>query len=237
VAGEESVLPAPSTARTRKVCDPAPSPVYVCGLVHAANGAASRLHSKVAPVVSDVKSKVAVVSFVGPAGADVIVVSGAVVSTVQVRVAGVGSTFPAISAARTSKVWLPSESALYAFGLEHGENGAPSSLHSKLDPGSLEVNVNAAAVALVGSAGPEPIVVSGAVRSTIQVYEAGVGSTLPTASVALTWNVCAPAARPVYVVGLVQADATASTVHWNVDPALLELNVNVALVLFVREGG
>ena len=30
---------------------------------------------------------------------------------------------------------------------------------------------------------------------------------------------------------------TASRLHWNVEPGLLELKVNVALVLFVRDGG
>ena len=37
-----------------------------------------------------------------------IVVLGAEVSTVQVKVAGVGSTLPTLSIARTSNVWLPS---------------------------------------------------------------------------------------------------------------------------------
>jgi hypothetical protein len=38
----------------------------------------------------------------------VIVVSGAVTSTVHARIAGVASTFPAASVARTSKVCVPS---------------------------------------------------------------------------------------------------------------------------------
>jgi len=41
-------------------------------------------------------------------GPDVMVVSGGVVSTVQVWLAGVGSVLPAGSVARTWKVWLPS---------------------------------------------------------------------------------------------------------------------------------
>ncbi len=47
------------------------------------------------------------------------------------------------------------------------------------------------------AAGPPVIVVSGAAVSTVQVREAGVASTLPAGSVARTWNVCAPCARPV----------------------------------------
>ena len=45
--------------------------------------------------------KVGVVSLVGPFGPGVIVVSGATVSTVHVRVAGVASRLPAASVART----------------------------------------------------------------------------------------------------------------------------------------
>ena len=42
-----------------------------------------------------------------PAGPAVIVVSGATVSTVKARVAGVASVFPAASIARTLNVWGP----------------------------------------------------------------------------------------------------------------------------------
>ena len=45
-----------------------------------------------------------VVAFVGPVGPPVIVVSGATVSTVNERVAGVASTLPAASGARTENV-------------------------------------------------------------------------------------------------------------------------------------
>jgi hypothetical protein len=45
-----------------------------------------------------------------PSGPESMVVSGSVVSMVQVRVAGMGSVFPARSVARTSKVWVPSAS-------------------------------------------------------------------------------------------------------------------------------
>ena len=59
----------------------------------------SSLHSNVAPC-SLVKPKDAFT----PGVALVIVVFGAVVSTVNVRVAGVGSTLPAASLARTENV-------------------------------------------------------------------------------------------------------------------------------------
>ena len=54
-----------------------------------------------------------------------------------------------------------------------------------------------ALVLLTAPVGPVPIVVSGATVSTVQVREAGVVSGLPAASVARTWNVCEPCARPV----------------------------------------
>jgi hypothetical protein len=72
---------------------------------------------------------------------------------------------------------------------------APSKLHSKLEDPSLELKVNVALVSLVGSVGPESIVVSGAAVSTVQECEAGVGSVLPAGSVALTSNVWLPSAR------------------------------------------
>jgi hypothetical protein len=50
------------------------------------------------------------VDAVGPDGPEVIVVSGAVRSIVHVKVAGVASTFPATSVARTEKLWLPAVS-------------------------------------------------------------------------------------------------------------------------------
>ena len=46
----------------------------------------------------------AAVAVVVPVGPPVIVVSGAVVSTVNVRVAGVASTLPGVSVARTENV-------------------------------------------------------------------------------------------------------------------------------------
>jgi hypothetical protein len=93
-------LPAASVARTSKVCAPAASPVSPCGLVHAAHEPPSRRHSKVEPGSSAEKAKVGDWSFVGSSGPESIVVAGALVSTVNVRLAGV-SALPAVSCART----------------------------------------------------------------------------------------------------------------------------------------
>ena len=70
----------------------------------------SSLHSNVAPSSGLVKVKlVEAVEMVPPgAGPTVIDVSGAPVSTVNARVAGVWSMLPAASFARTSNVWPPS---------------------------------------------------------------------------------------------------------------------------------
>jgi hypothetical protein len=85
-----------------------PSPtVYSFGETHAAQPPPSSRHWN--PDGSDAsKVKVASVSDVVPDGPDVIVVCGPVVSTVQLRIAGVGSTLRATSLARTSNVCNPS---------------------------------------------------------------------------------------------------------------------------------
>ena len=102
----------------------------------------------------------------GPA---VIVVSGGVMSRVKLCVAGVGSTFPAASVARTLNVWSPSAST-------PGENGdaqvaywPSSSLHSNVEPSSVDVKRN--------GLGPDVIVVSGGVVSTVKARDAA--PTLP----------------------------------------------------------
>ena len=59
---------------------------------------------------------------VGFDGFDVIVVSGDVVSIVQVNDAGVASTFPEVSIARTSNVWLPCVNDEYNCGVVHAVN-------------------------------------------------------------------------------------------------------------------
>ncbi len=68
----------------------------------------SRWHSKVEPPSDEVKENEAPFAFVGSLGCAVIVVFGAAVSIVQVKLAGVGSVLPEASVARTSKVCEPS---------------------------------------------------------------------------------------------------------------------------------
>ena len=100
---------------------------YACGLVQAPNVPASSLHSKELPASDAVKLKLAAALFVTTAGVLVSVVSGAVESTVHVKLAGDGSTLLAPSMARTWKVWLPAARLEYVFGLEQAANPPPSS--------------------------------------------------------------------------------------------------------------
>ena len=84
-------------------------------------------------------------------------------------------------------------------------------------------------VVAAGSSAPSTVfgaIVSGASKATVSGAE-----TLPWLSVAVTENVCGPAARPVYVFGLTQvAYGSASMLHLNVSaPGTLSvpLKVNV----------
>src|SRR5262249_4917282 len=163
--------------------------------------------------------------FEGSGGAEVIVVSGAAVSITQVNDAGVGSTLSAASIARTSKVCVPSPSVTLVNGEVHAPNTPASRRHSKRTPLSFAVNENEGLELFEGFAGDAVIVVSGAVRSTTQVNDAGVGSTLPAASIARTWKVCEPSARVPVLNGDVQAtNAPLSMRHSKRDPSSLEVN-------------
>ena len=81
-----------------------------------------------------------------------------------------------------------------------------SRLHWKVEPVSLEEKPKLAEAlfTVLPEAGPEVMVVSGAVVSTVQVRLAGVPSVWPAASVALTWKVCEPSERSVLFSGEVQ---------------------------------
>jgi hypothetical protein len=87
-----------------------------------------------------VKKKLADVTLVGLAGADVIDVSGGVRSTTQENAAGLGSTIPAASVARTPNVWLPAERSESVVGLAQAAHWPASRRQSKLEPGSLAAN-------------------------------------------------------------------------------------------------
>src|SRR5438876_801178 len=83
---------------------------------------------------------------------------------------GVALVLPAWSVAGTSKVWLPSlRAGERVSGLVQEDQPPLSMRHWKLEPLSLELKVLSLHDALPILAGLESIVVSGAVRSTVQV--------------------------------------------------------------------
>ena len=92
-------------------------------------------------------------------------VAGAMVSTVQLRLAGVASVLPALSVALTWKVLGPSARPLYACGDVHAAKGPPFKLHSNVEPDSLEENVRFAEELETIPDGPLTMDVSGAVVS------------------------------------------------------------------------
>src|SRR5437899_10420441 len=118
--------------------------LWLFGIDQECNALPSRPHSNLIPRSVDLKLKLALVLLGSAGGLVVMVVSGAVVSMVQVKLAGVASMFPAGSIARTWKVWLPAASALYLFGLVHAANAPPSSLHSKVLPALVAVKLKVA---------------------------------------------------------------------------------------------
>ena len=98
LAGLASRLPAWSLARTSKVWLPSARPLYCFGEVQAARHPASSRHSNEAtpePLSLPEKPKEAALRPERSAGWAVIWVSGAVVSIVQVKLAGLASRLPA----------------------------------------------------------------------------------------------------------------------------------------------
>jgi len=71
---------------------------------------------------------------------------------------------------------------------------APSRLQVKVDPFFVDVKLKLAEVLVTVPDGPAVIFVSGG-AATVQLWLAGVASTLPVASVARTWKVCEPSAK------------------------------------------
>jgi hypothetical protein len=124
------------------------------------------LHSNVEPASFDVNRNG------GPPASSV--VSGAVVSTVNVRAAGVWSVCWVVSVARTSTVYVPSANGPNSRGDVQGAKASALIRHSNVAPASLEENVNCGVVSRVVPLTPLSIVVSGAVVSTVNVFDAGV---------------------------------------------------------------
>ena len=170
------------------------------GLVQVVKLAESSLHSSllVSPDVPWNAKGAELLLIVEPAaGPASIVVSGAFVSTLNVRVAGVASVLPVASIARNETVWVPSLSE-NVFGLVQVLKFPLSSLHSSLlvSP-AVPWKVKAAELVLIfePSAGPESIVVSGGgVDGAVSASPVS-RPILPAASIARKEKVWAPSAQ------------------------------------------
>src|ERR1044072_2525996 len=90
---------------------------------------------------------------------------GSLSSTAHIHTAGVGSVLPDGSVARTEKVWPPTARPAYDLPEPKEANSAASSLHSKLEPDSLEPKEKPAEVVVVVAGGPPEMGVSGGVVS------------------------------------------------------------------------
>ena len=75
-------------------------------------------------------------------------------STVKLRDAGVASTFPAGSVARTSNVCAPSASGAVVWAELQAAQAPPSTRHSNVEPTWSAENANVGVASLVGPDGP-----------------------------------------------------------------------------------
>ena len=139
--------------------------------MHGSKPPSSRLHSKNASSLAENPNE-GLASVVDPEGPESICVSGGIESTVKVREAGVSSTLPAASLARTSNVWTLEAKPEYDFGEVHGAHSPASILHSKVAPASVAVKVKVGSGLVVIPDGPESISVSGAVVSPVPFAKA-----------------------------------------------------------------
>src|ERR687893_2442864 len=158
-AGVGSTTPNERFARTSKRCEPSVSPPTKCGEPQLCHSEPSSAHSKVTPAVLEEKVKLALESAGGEAGAESSVVfgGGGGATIVQVWTAGVWSTLPARSVARTRSVCWASDRPVSSCGDSQSAYGPLSSEHSKPSTASFAPSAKVAAVSIVGDAGPERI--------------------------------------------------------------------------------
>jgi hypothetical protein len=138
--------------------------------------------------------------------------------------AGVGSTLPRASTARTAKLWGP----IGRTGVRNGDaqvnHAWPSTLHWKVAFEMLAWKVWATEREVVAVGGALSIAVSGVGAAIVKLACAGVGSVWPAASIARTPRSCVPfgSGGPKVVPGVQAAKAPPSTEHWKVEPVSLE---------------
>jgi hypothetical protein len=158
-------------------------------VVQLSHGPASSLHSKLTLGSVAENRKLAEFELVGPDGPESIELSGGCVSTVNVAVAGVSSTLPAPSVARTEKTYVPGVSEEYDLPELQGSQSVPGlSRHSYETAPPVAEKGKLAVVEFVGPEGPPPIELFGGVRSTVQLRVVAAPA-LPAVSVARVENV------------------------------------------------
>ena len=182
----------------------------------------SSQHSKPATTSLAAKLNVAVVSSVSSTGSPRISATGGR-STIQVWLAGVGSTLRAASTARTANVCVPSSRPEISKGESQFWNAAPSREHWNVPLTSFETNPNVVRPTSSIAAGARVIVVSGGVVSApaviVHAYSAGGSSTCPNVLVACTSKVWAPLVSPRSSTGDVHGTKLLpSSEHSNVEP-------------------
>src|SRR5436309_14513369 len=125
------------------------------------------------------------------------VITGSIFVIVHVAVAGVGSTLPAWSFARTANVWLVRLKPENNTGLVHEEKAPPSRLHSKLSaPGAVKLSKPSKSkladvfVVLEPSESPLEMVGSDGLTSIAQLITAALRTVLRAASRASTVKRC-----------------------------------------------
>src|SRR5687768_7396483 len=101
----------------------------------------SRKHSNVEPGSLEANVNVAEVLSACSVGPERISVTGGP-STVHAADAGVGSTLPAGSTARTSSTCSPAARPVSSYGVEQSPKPASSSWHSNVEPAWLAENAN-----------------------------------------------------------------------------------------------
>src|ERR687895_1210167 len=214
--GSPSMFVKRLTARTSNSCSspdsgsPAVSGPAVNGELHGVHPDPSTEHWNVTPsaaVWSDENVNTPLALVVSAGGIESIRVCGSP-STVQLRTAGLGSTFggSARSNDRTRSVCEPVARPVSSYRPSQPSYGPSSSEHSNSASISVlrKLNITSGPVT-EPSAGPKKISVSGGVVSTgaftSHPYMSRVGSTLPSGSRARTYITCGPPLTPVIVYG------------------------------------
>ena len=212
-SGVVSRIPYRLLARTSSVCSPSGRSPSRSGDAHGNQRPRSIAHSNVEPASVDEKTNLAGPLMISASGPMSIVVSGAS-TTVNAQRAGVGSTlmrFEFVGSTmteRTRNMCLPTKRPSAMNGWSHCSQMPPSTAHSNVARGSLEVKAKATsasppasgAMPAVGSGGPVVIVVSRPVVSmTVHSHvETGASSTAKMSTRTRTSKTCSPSGRPLY---------------------------------------